>query len=126
MQMMFRIIIVVSVLLLITFCKKREDKSTIDVSGTVINELTKEPVGGVTISLAESCGSGGTGSASGWSIINSVTTDVKGQYNFHEEVSDCGGWKVDVNASPNYDSRFSIAWFKVNPNEKVQVTTEIY
>lgn len=107
-------------------CKKKEEDRMIRVDGTVVNELTGQPIGGLTVSLTESCGGGASLAGSGWAVIRSVDTDSEGRYSFNEKVSDCGGWKVDINATPNYNSSYSTDWFQVRPNEAVRRTTQIY
>ncbi|MCC6372252.1 MAG: hypothetical protein IT236_14710 [Bacteroidia bacterium] len=113
-------------LISIVSCKKNKDTNRITVVGKVLNELNNSPVSGITVSLNETCGSSSLGSGSGWGTLESTTTDSNGAYSFDVEVSDCAGWQVDINASPNYSSNYSTSWFQVKPNEKVDKTTFLY
>jgi hypothetical protein len=124
--MINRLLIIIFLFVSITSCKKDKETKKISVAGQVLNELNNSPVSGITISLNESCGSSSVGNVSGWSTIASTTTDKNGFYSFSLEVSDCSGWKVDVNASPNYSSQYSTSWFNVKPNEQVNKTTLLY
>src|ERR1035437_8417600 len=88
-------------------CKKDKAVKTINVSGKVLNELTNQPIQGITVSLNETCGTSSLGSSGGWSTIMSTTTDNNGLHASNKEVSDCSRWIVDINASPNYNSKYS-------------------
>lgn len=105
-----------------TSCKKKVDKY-INVTGTVLNEQTNIPISGLNISLSQAIGS--IGSAGGWIIIATKTTDANGNYSFYIKVDDASDCKVDINSKP-YNLKYSTYWFSVYTDKQYTLTTYLY
>lgn len=108
---------------LVSSCKKEK---YIIVSGRILNEQTKTPINGLSVCLSQTFGSNSFGSGGGWSIIETKTTDNSGVFSFYVKVTEDGEWKVDINATPYYNSKYSTNWFTVYPDTKYSKTIYIY
>jgi len=116
--------LIISIFLFQLSCKREPDKY-INVTGTVLNEQTKIPIGGLYVSLSQATGSSSFGTGGGWSVIATKMTDNNGNYSFSVKVNGPANWKIDINSNP-YNSKYSTNWFSVTTEKNYISTIYIY